>query len=200
MKRSIDSSSFPFRPLFYVATLILLTLLLGGCSGGSSDDDATMNCTASNSPVLQLVSTTGTACDESAGSIRVSASGNGAVRFSIDGINFQDDGIFESLEQGPYTVVAKNDLNCMTEMQVTVKSDISFSQTILPIIQTDCAISGCHVSGAQAPDLTVRSNIFSAATRIKNQVETRNMPRGRTLTSTEIQHIICWFNDGAPDN
>ena len=31
---------------------------------------------------------------------------------------------------------------------------VSFSQEILPILETNCAKSGCHVPGGQTPDLT----------------------------------------------
>src|ERR1017187_2113412 len=31
---------------------------------------------------------------------------------------------------------------------------VSFTTQVLPILTTSCAISGCHVPGAQTPDLT----------------------------------------------
>ena len=197
-EKGFGPSSLALRIILAILVFITIALLLIGCGGGGSSDDEPVVCNVTNSPVLQLLSTAPSPCGQMVGALSVNASGN--VTYSIDGQTFQNSGVFADLASGPYTVTAKNENGCIAEMQVTIESGISFNEAILPIIEVDCAISGCHVTGAQAPDLTVRSNIFSAATRIKNQVETRNMPRGRTLTSTEIEKIICWFNDGSPDN
>ena len=79
----------------------------------------------------------------------------------------------------------------------------SLAGEVIPIINTNCAISGCHVTGVQAPDLTKKENIVAAAPLIKAQVQTRTMPpssSGRSLTTDEIQTITCWVDNGAHEN
>ncbi|MBI5917003.1 MAG: hypothetical protein HY842_16655 [Bacteroidetes bacterium] len=42
-----------------------------------------------------------------------------------------------------------------------ITGDVSFADDVLPILNESCATSGCHVSGAQAPDLSA-GNAFNA--------------------------------------
>lgn len=79
----------------------------------------------------------------------------------------------------------------------------SLTEDVIPIINTNCAISGCHVTGVQAPDLTKKEIIIASAPLIKAQVQTRTMPptdSGESLTLNEIQTIVCWVDNGAHDN
>lgn len=79
----------------------------------------------------------------------------------------------------------------------------TLSNHVLSIINTNCAISGCHVSGAQAPDLSIRDNIISNAQAIRVQTESGNMPKsgsGLTLTPQEKDLIFCWVASGALNN
>ena len=79
----------------------------------------------------------------------------------------------------------------------------SFSQTISPIIESKCAISGCHVSGQQRPTLETYEQISSNASRIKARTSNGTMPpatSGKSLSADEIEAIACWVDAGAPDN
>lgn len=80
--------------------------------------------------------------------------------------------------------------------------EVSFITDILPIIQTRCALSGCHVTGAQSPDFTVTSNIFDRADRIKSRTSSGTMPPSNAtgLTIEQITLIAQWVDDGAPNN
>ena len=157
-----------------------------------------------DSVVVSLVNSTISACGETSGSFEVTATGQGSITYSIDGVNFQSSGEFANLKPEQYVVTARDEMDCRGTLDVLVESsdEISFSQTIKPIIEANCAITACHVAAAQTPDLSVESNIFSAAPRIKRQVETRAMPFGadRTLADEQIEEIICWFVNGAKDN
>jgi hypothetical protein len=78
----------------------------------------------------------------------------------------------------------------------------SFSANIQPITSTRCAISGCHDAGSvNGPGpLTTYQQIFNARTLIRSAVSTGLMPQGSTLTQAQINSILCWIDNGAPNN
>jgi hypothetical protein len=80
---------------------------------------------------------------------------------------------------------------------------VSFSQTISPIINSSCAVSGCHVTGRQLPTLETYEQISSNAARIKERTSNGTMPpasSGITLSQEQIDAIACWVEAGAPNN
>ena len=78
----------------------------------------------------------------------------------------------------------------------------SFTADVNPIIQSNCAVSGCHGLGStNGPGpLTSFSQIQSAAVQIKSAVVSRFMPQGSSLTTAQIKTISCWVDSGAPNN
>jgi hypothetical protein len=87
-------------------------------------------------------------------------------------------------------------LNCAT---VTNKA---FAANVNPIIQSRCAITGCHETGSiNGPGaLTTYSQIFNARTAIRAAVSSGIMPKNSTLSTGEKNSIICWIDSGAPNN
>jgi len=80
---------------------------------------------------------------------------------------------------------------------------ISLEDDIQPIVTTNCAISGCHISGGQPPDLSSRQQIANRATRIKVRTQNGSMPppsSGLSLSNQEIKQISCWVDAGANQN
>ena len=87
--------------------------------------------------------------------------------------------------------------------QDTCTETVSLSSDVQSIISSNCAISGCHVSGARSPNLSEKQNIISQASRIKQRTASRSMPppgSGITLTDEEIATLGCWADQGANDN
>lgn len=76
----------------------------------------------------------------------------------------------------------------------------SFSADIQPIINTNCALSGCHVSGAQFPPLTAYTEIKDKADRVKTRTGAGTMPPSGALSSENVQLIADWVDGGAPNN
>lgn len=79
----------------------------------------------------------------------------------------------------------------------------SFDQTIEPIIESSCAVSGCHVTGQQQPTLESYAQIVSNAEKIKARTSNGTMPpssSGLSLTQAEIDAIACWVDEDTPDN
>jgi hypothetical protein len=87
--------------------------------------------------------------------------------------------------------------------RVCTPGGTSFDQTIKPIVESNCAISGCHVTGQQLPTLESYAQIADNAGQIKTRTSNGTMPpasSGLSLTQQEIDAIACWVDEGAPDN
>jgi uncharacterized membrane protein len=79
----------------------------------------------------------------------------------------------------------------------------SFAVNIKPIVQTSCAFdSDCHgtASTSGPGSLLNYTEIFNARSVIRSAVVSGEMPKDATLTSAEKSAIVCWIDNGAPDN
>lgn len=80
---------------------------------------------------------------------------------------------------------------------------ISLADDIQPIIASNCAVSGCHVTGGQSPDFTQKQNIITRASSIRSRTSNGSMPPPQSslsLSSEQIGKISCWVENGAEDN
>lgn len=77
-----------------------------------------------------------------------------------------------------------------------------FVADVSPIIQSRCAVSGCHdATSTNGPGpLTTYERIRDASPRIKPAVVNRIMPKGSSLSADEIKKIVCWIDSGSPNN
>ena len=148
---------------------------------------------------LDEVIASNTSCGSDVGSIEVAASGGvEPYTFSINGAE-QESNLFSNLGTGSYNVVVTDAAGCETSQSVDILTNASYENSIKTIVETNCSISGCH-DGSISPDLTTFNNIQSSANRIKARTANGSMPRGRTLTQTQIDLIACWVDDGALNN
>jgi hypothetical protein len=78
----------------------------------------------------------------------------------------------------------------------------TFSADAAPVFQAKCALSGCHGTGSSngPGELTTYQKIFNARNDIRNAVLTRLMPQGGSLTDAQLNSIVCWIDNGAPNN
>lgn len=79
----------------------------------------------------------------------------------------------------------------------------TFSGDVSPIIQSSCATgSGCHGAGSSnGPGaLTSYAQVFAARTAISSAVSSGLMPKNAPLGTVQKNAIICWINNGAPNN
>ncbi len=80
---------------------------------------------------------------------------------------------------------------------------VSLSNDIIPIINQNCASSGCHVSGTNRVDLSLKENILQHAEQIKDFTQSDYMPpegSGKQLSESQKESIFCWVDQGALDN
>jgi hypothetical protein len=90
---------------------------------------------------------------------------------------------------------------------------VSFSGDLLPIFTANCATSGCHDAvPAHKPSLTAE-NAYKAITSggyintlvptsslIYSEVKSGSMPPTGALKATDIQKILDWIRNEAPNN
>jgi len=79
-------------------------------------------------------------------------------------------------------------------------STVTFSSVIQPIINTSCAITGCHVPGTGRANFLNFNEIQNNAAGIKSRTQSRDMPRIGSLTQLQIDQIGCWVDEGALNN
>jgi hypothetical protein len=74
----------------------------------------------------------------------------------------------------------------------------TYAGVIQPLIGSSCAISGCHVNGAQTPDLSSYSGLKAAIERVKARAITeKSMPPSGALGSCNLEYLQTWINAGA---
>ena len=142
-------------------------------------------------------------CETSNGVITLTASGGQEpYTFSLDGGSAQLENIFSGLAVGDYTVLVTDDNGCQNSVTVSVDNGTSYNDDIVPIINTNCAVSGCHDGNSSPPDWTDLALVQENAENIKTRTMDGSMPPpGRQdLQATEIQAIACWVDDGALNN
>jgi hypothetical protein len=182
----------------------VLTGLCFACSeGGEPEPPDDMDCMESF-PIMAEVTATAE-CGTQTGAITMSVTtGNGSYEYSLDGTNFTSNTTFTGLAPGNYPIIIKDENNCRDTTTVLINSGISFSASVKPIIDTNCAVTGCHVAGQQQiPNFQVTANILNNASSIRTNTSAKIMPppdSGRSLTDEEIQILACWADDGGPNN
>jgi len=142
------------------------------------------------------------------GSVTVTTSGGGSgFTYNINGGAYQSSATFTNLVAGTYTVGAKETGGCVKTTSVTVNPTPAGSlfSIVKPIINTNCAISGCHSGSAPTGgiDFTQDCNIVANASRIKaravdafNTVNQMPPPPSPGLSLNDRNAITNWVNAG----
>lgn len=167
------------------------------------------NCTTTIETAVQNVdglnitaASTIAGCGTANGTITINPVGGEApYQFSINNGGFQVNNVFEGLSSGTYAISAKDATDCEVTQEVVVLAGIS-STDIQSIVETNCAVSGCH-AGNVSPDLRNVTNIQNNAGRIQIRTANKTMPPSSSsfsLTDAEIAALNCWVEDGAPVN
>ncbi|MBL0743595.1 hypothetical protein [Chryseolinea lacunae] len=127
--------------------------------------------------------------------------GNAPYQYKLGTGSFGDSNTFTGLEAGNHSITVKDNTGCLVTLSVTVPrgfSGTSWTTDIKPIIETKCALSGCH--NGTRPDLRVFDNAKLYAKSIKSKTQDRSMPFEGSLTDAQIALIACWVDDGALAN
>ena len=125
--------------------------------------------------------------------------------FVLNGGTAQSSNMFNNLAVGTYNLVVTDQEGCSSNLSFEIDEILvaTFAADIAPIIQTRCAISGCHVTGGAAPfTMNNYAQISANAARIKARTQAGTMPpAGRTgLSQLQVDLIAAWVDAGALDN
>jgi len=149
---------------------------------------------------ITALKTNDAGCGSSNGSITIQAEGGTSpYTYAINGGTSTSDDTFGSLATGAYTVSVTDDNGCTATSSATITTGVSLKNNIMPIISSNCAISGCH-NGSQFPNLTTSTAVINNASSIKSLTASGSMPRNGSLVQSDIDLIACWVNDGAQNN
>jgi len=100
-------------------------------------------------------------------------------------------------------------ISCSKSSSDTVNPEINcdgtaktFITDVNPIIQSFCNQPNCHTNGSSngPGPLTNYTQVFNARTAIRSAVSSGFMPQNTTLTTAQKTAIICWIDNGAPNN
>ena len=185
--------------MYYFGAMVM-ALFMVGCGGDDAPSDP---CAV---PIVITVETTNSEADTPTGSATISTTGgNTGKTYAINSGTAQSSNVFNNLAAGAYTVAIVDAEGCTSTLAFDVDEILvaSFAADIAPIIQTRCAISGCHVDGGIAPfTLNGYAEISVRATRIKVRTGAGTMPpAGKTgLSQLQVDLIAAWVDAGAQDN
>ncbi|MEQ8471564.1 MAG: SprB repeat-containing protein [Marinoscillum sp.] len=165
-------------------------------------------CTA-NSPVqvsntdgvnITNVAATEAGCGSENGSVTITAEGGTApYSYALSDVGTSGSGDFTGLAPGSYDITVTDDNGCSSTETVELLTGISLENDIMEIINTNCAISGCHAN-SQSPLFTSKENIIGNSSRILARTSAGTMPPSGKLPDASIALIKCWVEDGAKNN
>ncbi|MCB0395936.1 MAG: hypothetical protein KDD36_04755 [Flavobacteriales bacterium] len=100
-------------------------------------------------------------------------------------------------------VSCTSDREEVPQIEVCDTLSSGYNANVKPIIQSNCAVSGCHQGSFQYGDFTkysvVKSKVDQGTFRQKVLI-TKEMPPSGTLNDIDLQILTCWVNKGAPNN
>ena len=75
---------------------------------------------------------------------------------------------------------------------------ISFQTEVRPIIDANCAVSGCHNGDRSSiPVFDSDKTVQEEASAIRTEVISGAMPRGRKMSFEDRDILVSWINQGA---
>jgi hypothetical protein len=90
-----------------------------------------------------------------------------------------------------------------TNANIDCSTAKSFTTDVLPVVLSTCSYSSsCHATGStRGPGALVNySQVFANRTSIRGSVMNGSMPENSSLTTSELNAIVCWIDSGATEN
>ncbi|MEP1097580.1 MAG: hypothetical protein ABJG78_20855 [Cyclobacteriaceae bacterium] len=200
---SIDETTFQNSATFSNLSAGSYTITVKDSDGCTATVEATVS--VGPSGITLNLSSSESDCGNETGTISATATGGNSVyTFSLDGGMSQDSGEFDGVSNGSHEVVVTDGEGCSATQSIVVTTAVSWTGDIMPIINSNCAVSGCHNGdNSSIPNWTDLSTVQANASNIKRRTGDKSMPQagsGLTLTDDEIELIACWVDDGARNN
>jgi uncharacterized protein (DUF2141 family) len=155
--------------------------------------------------VSEVQKTSDTNCSTGNGTLTVTAvGGTTPYTYKIGNGSFGVSNVFNGLETGNYTITVKDAGNCEVTSNQTIErgtTGVSYINEIRNIIIASCNLPQCHSGSNGLPAFTSYADVEIRKNTIKTRLLNNSMPIAPGTISTENrQKIICWIDDGAPNN
>ncbi len=76
---------------------------------------------------------------------------------------------------------------------------LTYTNGISTIVNTNCAISGCHAAGGTFPQLNTYELLIANIDRVKARaIDSKNMPAPSGMSSCNISKLQHWIDIGKP--
>lgn len=177
-----------------------------GCTGSRQFTVNTDACAGKTITVTTSGIVNNTPCNGSnVGSFTVSATGSTGFTYSVGTGLYQAGTLFTGLASGSYTVNAKDVDGCVRSATVSISNNPAgpLFAAVRSVVQTNCAISGCHVNPGATGGLNFQDDctIVSSWDRIKARAVDgvpSFMPPAPNpqLGNTDKQKILDWITAG----
>ncbi len=145
-----------------------------------------------------------TSCLSGNGSVTIDVvNTNPPYSFKLGNGNFTSDNFFTGLTTGNHVIMVKDNNNCTVTLSVTIPqgtTSTSWENDVKPILEKNCAITGCHNGVSRSNNFSDYTSAKSHAKSIKSKTQDRSMPFDGALTQSQIDLIACWVDDGAHMN
>ena len=84
----------------------------------------------------------------------------------------------------------------------TTPTAVSYANDIKPLMTSNCASPGCHVSGVQSPDLSTYAGVFGSRSLVKSRANSGSnpMPASGLMSAANRNLLNSWIDAGAPNN
>jgi hypothetical protein len=100
-------------------------------------------------------------------------------------------------------IVACNSSKKVTTEPTVAMPEVSYKKSILPIIESKCAVEGCHIQGFHEGDFTIFEELKKQVDRGKVRrlvIDNKSMPPEQPLESKDIKLIDTWLKQGGNNN
>jgi hypothetical protein len=92
------------------------------------------------------------------------------------------------------------DKNNLEKEMISCQLPVTYSQTVQPLIQTRCALTGCHTAGSTTGNFDTYEELRQRVDNGKLKLsvfDLKIMPPDVPLSDEELQKIKCWMEQGA---
>jgi len=145
-----------------------------------------------------------TSCSIGNGAVVLDVTGNNPpYSFRLGNLAFTTNNSFSGLKSGNHIISVQDNNNCIVDLAISIPQGFtatSWENEIKPILEKECAISGCHNGTSRSNDFRNYNSAKSFAASIKSKTKDRSMPFDSTLPQNQIDLIACWVDDGALQN